>query len=371
METGRSAQTADNTRTISLTVTQRCNLACIYCYEHNKSAADMTFETAKRILDAELRTGAPKENTYLEFFGGEPFLNFALMREVYDYVRSFYRGKLRFHTCTNGTLVHGEVQAWLKAHPDFSVGLSADGTQYAHDLNRSGSFDQIDFDFFLQNYAHQPVKMTVSALSLPCLAESVIYLSEKGFDVSCNLAYGIDWSAEENKTVLEEQLEALIAYYLERPQAKRCKLLDFSIGVLARPAAEGGTVRKYCGTGTSMVCYSVEGEAYPCQFFTPLSAGERALPLSEAHFTRDIDRALLPEDCRSCYFLRICPRCMGSNYLATGDLYRPDGSYCALHKLIFKANAKLKALEWERGMLALSPDEEQALLRSITTIQTL
>ena len=81
---GNRTQNGGNTRSISLTVTERCNLACIYCYEHNKSAADMTFETAKRIIDAELRQGMPKENTYIEFFGGEPFLNFALMREVYD-----------------------------------------------------------------------------------------------------------------------------------------------------------------------------------------------------------------------------------------------------------------------------------------------
>lgn len=368
---GNRTQNGGNTRSISLTVTERCNLACIYCYEHNKSAADMTFETAKRIIDAELRQGMPKENTYIEFFGGEPFLNFALMREVYDYILSFYRGKIRLHTCTNGTLVHGEVQDWLLAHKNFSVGLSVDGTKRAHDLNRSGSFDRIDLDFFLQNYPSQPAKMTVSGRSLPYLAEGVVFLTEKGFSVACNLAYNIDWKAAENRAVLAEQLEQLIEYYIANPQREKCKMLDFPIASLARPQPDGARVRKYCGTGTSMVCYSVDGKAYPCQMFSPLSAGDRALLLSDCGITREYDAALLPAECRACYYLRICPFCLGCNYLGSGDMYRPEKNRCELYKIIFKANAKLKALEWERGRLSLDREEEQALLRSILQIQSL
>lgn len=72
-------------RTITLTITEKCNLACIYCYEHNKSSANMSFETAKAILDKELREGEQAENTYIDFFGGEPFLNFKLMKQVVEY----------------------------------------------------------------------------------------------------------------------------------------------------------------------------------------------------------------------------------------------------------------------------------------------
>ena len=60
---------------------------------------------------------------------------------------------------------------------------------------------------------------------------------------------------------------------------------------------------------------------------------------------------------------------MGSNYLSTGDIYKPDPNRCALYKLIFKANAKLRALEWEKGHL--KTDDEEGVLRSICTIAEL
>lgn len=331
----------------------------------------MSFETAKKIIDNELKFGTPKENTYLDFFGGEPFLNFKLIKQIYEYVISFYRGKIRFCTCTNGTLVHGEVQSWLKAHKNFTVGLSADGVKIAHDLNRSNSFDDIDFDFFLENYPSQPVKTTVSAESLPYLAESVIFLTEKGFPVSCNLAYNVDWSAADNRTVLEDQLEKLIAYYIDNPDRKKCRMLDLGIESLSRPQKNTEKMRKYCGTGVSMVCYATDGKAYPCQLFAPLSAGEAALPLENCNITREYDKALLPEECRECYYLRICPICLGCNYLKNGDMYKSDKNRCELYKIIFKANAKLKALEWDKGLLKLDGQSEQALLRSILAIQNL
>ena len=77
----------------------------------------------------------------------------------------------------------------------------------------------------------------------------------------------------------------------------------------------------------------------------------------------------LPEKCAKCYCLRICPRCFGSNYLATGDIYTAAEDLCELNKTMFRATAKLKALEWERGMLSLGEEAEQALIRSVLELQ--
>ena len=65
-------------RNISLIVTERCNLSCVYCYEHNKSAKQMTFDVAKKIIDEEL-INLDKYEYMIDFFGGEPFLNFELI----------------------------------------------------------------------------------------------------------------------------------------------------------------------------------------------------------------------------------------------------------------------------------------------------
>ena len=75
-----------------------------------------------------------------------------------------------------------------------------------HNINRSNSYDDIDLDFFLEMYPAQDVKMTISKDTLPNLAEGVIELHHKGFLVSCNLAYQIDWSAEENVEILNREL---------------------------------------------------------------------------------------------------------------------------------------------------------------------
>lgn len=360
-----------NTRTISLVVTEKCNLNCVYCYEKYKTPRNMSFETAKKAIDKELKP-SKTENVYIDFFGGEPFCNFELIRQVYDYIMSFYQGKIRFFATTNGTLVHGGIQKWLTERKDFfTVGLSLDGLKIAHDLNRSNSYDKIDIDFFLKNYPEQPVKMTISEQTLSYFADGIIEMQRMGFRVECNLAYMVNWTNEKNKGILEEQLNRLIDFYLENPTVPRCQMFDFKINALARPMEKKGFIRKYCGTGTGMVCYDIMGNAYPCQLFIPTSAGEKSVKTEELHLPQELPISLFPKNCKNCYYLRICPICFGSNYLSTGNFFTPDSNRCNLYKLIFQANAKLKALEWEKGLLSLRPDEEQALLRSIVAIQQL
>ena len=358
--------TQENKKGLTLVITERCDLACVYCYEHNKSARQMTFEQAKKIIDKEL-VNLDKYEYSIEFFGGEPFLNFELIKQVVDYVLNNYYGKYYFFATTNGTQVHGEIQEWLRKHRDyFMVGLSLDGNKTAHDLNRSNSFDKIDLDFFLELYPEQTIKMTISEISLPHLYESIKYLTEKGFLISCNLAYMVDWLAPQNVKVLEQQLDLLIDYYLRNPEKHKCNMMDFPLELLAHPLADKDTIRKYCGCGTHMMCYDMDGECYPCQLFSPLSAGEKSWKSKDFSITDKIKKECYPEECGECYYQRICSFCLGSNYLSTGDIFKIDKGRCELYKIIYKANAKLKALEWEKGLIKL--DDEQGLLKSLARI---
>lgn len=353
-------------RNISLIVTERCNLSCVYCYEHCKSARQMTFEIAKEIIDKEL-VNLDKYDYMIDFFGGEPFLNFELIKQIVEYTVENYCGSYHFFATTNGTLIHGEIQEWLKAHIDvLTLGLSLDGNKVSHDLNRSNSFDSIDLDFFLSTYPNQHVKMTVSEISLPHLADSIKYVTEKGFKISCNLAYMIDWLSEKNSKTLKEQLERLIEYYIDNPSVPRCNLMDFKIEILAHPMPNDEAVSKYCGCGTHMACYDIFGDKFPCQLFAPISANENAIRSKDFKISETLHKENFPEECKNCYYLRICTFCLGSNYLSTGNIYQPDKGRCELYKLIFQANAKLKALEWERGIT--STNDEEGLLNSIYTI---
>lgn len=357
-------------KTITLLLTNSCNLNCIYCYEHNKAPESMSFETAKEILDNELIGRDMEVPVIIDLFGGEPFLNFELMKRIVDYVCHEYgTDGIHFFTTTNGTLVHGEVQKWLKAHKAiFTCGISLDGTERAHNINRSNSFSKIDIDFFLNTYPKQGVKMTISKESLPYLSESVIFLTELGFEVGCNCAEGIDWSDGKCGEILGEQLNLLIDYYLDHPAAKKCSMLDAKIGILSHP---NPSFHRNCGSGRYMHCYDAYGECYPCQLFAPLSVGKKAIKLKDADLSDEVPIEKLDKRCAHCYYLPICPRCEGANYASTGSRFSISDVECLHRRIIFAANAKLKALEWERGVLKLNECEEQALIRSILKIQTI
>ena len=130
------------TKVITITLTQSCNLSCVYCYEQCKSPRTIRLETAKRIIDREMEDYSAFENIEIDFFGGEPFLAFETLKSLTDYINQKYsHAPITLFTTTNGTLVHGEIQDWLRCHSDSLVCcLSLDGTSAMHNINRSSPF---------------------------------------------------------------------------------------------------------------------------------------------------------------------------------------------------------------------------------------
>ena len=94
----------DLRRTVILTLTQDCNLACSYCFEHNKSRNNMDCKTAVDIIETEYRKLQENEILEIDFFGGEPFLEFDLIKEIVEYIeQSSLRDKVLFFVDTNGS----------------------------------------------------------------------------------------------------------------------------------------------------------------------------------------------------------------------------------------------------------------------------
>ncbi len=275
-------------RSVTLTLTNRCNLNCVYCYEFGKNNNSMTFDVAKKIID--LETSRQDDSMIIfELFGGEPFLEFNLIKEIYAYIETKQLKQWLMFATTNGTLIHDDVQTWLVEHKKhFVCGLSLDGTAEMHNANRSNSFSKIDLDFFLNLYPNQHVKMTISPKTLPTLYDGVVFIHNKGFRVSCNLAFGIDWSNAQNAQLLEIELSKLINFYLNNPKVEPCSILGINFDQLGYQN-DNNTVRKWCGTGTHMHTYDTDGKCYPCQFFMPISAGkQRARELGTISFDEQI-----------------------------------------------------------------------------------
>lgn len=139
---------------LTLQVTQRCNLRCEYCiysgnYDNRKhSDFDMSFETAKKAIDLYLRSSGEMEKYSVAFYGGEPLLNFKLIKQCVEYVKSRTAGKVAsFAMTTNATLLNDEIVDYLQSE-NFEIMVSLDGSKKEHDEHRKfqngkGSFDLI------------------------------------------------------------------------------------------------------------------------------------------------------------------------------------------------------------------------------------
>lgn len=358
-------------RDITLCIIESCNLKCTYCYENHKSSKKMSFDTARRIIDYEMSTRDKFNGVMFNLFGGEAFLNFELIKQIVNYLEMNYSNSdIKWHCfiTTNGTLVHGEIQKFLREHScSISCGLSLDGTKECHNINRSNSFDDIDLPFFAECYKDQYIKMTVSAETLPHLSDCVIFAHNVGFTVSCNLAYGIDWSNNDNLKILEHELLKLISYYLEHPNITPCSMLNEPIYKIALSKKEA---RRECGAGQYMRSYDTNGVCYPCQFFMPISIGDEAAKkaLDIQWHDEVIPESQLDSRCKDCILKSCCHICYGSNYASTGSIYLHEENWCTLNKIIFKARAFFRVKQFENGILPGSEVEQKASLLSAMAI---
>lgn len=316
-------------KTIMLTITERCNLDCKYCYEKNKTLRTMSTETAKEIVSSELTKDDGFDLCEIQFFGGEPFLEFELIKDVCSFIweRKWPKNAQCFAT-TNGTLVHGEIKQWLYEHQhQFTCSLSLDGNRQAHNINRCNSYDLIDLEFFFKTWPYQTAKMTISPESLPYLADSVIFFHEHGIPFSNNLAYGVDWNNNVLLEIMNAQLEQLALYYIEHPRIEMCRMLNLHIENVNYSYKVG----RWCGAGVSLFAYDVDGNCYPCHLFQPLST-QNKVPINKIISAFSANNIIDPR-CSDCPIYNVCPTCYGHNYAATGDIAKRDESLCKFTKL--------------------------------------
>lgn len=360
-----------NLKYVTLIATEGCNLSCTYCYEANKSKRNFDVEETKKIIERELMVDDGFDAVSFEFFGGEPFLEFEKIKLIVEWFKGkSYPKRFSFFAGTNGTLLDDSTKKWLLENKDiFFLGLSLDGTKEMHDINRSNSFDLIDIPFFVQNYDNLVVKMTVSQETLPSLYEGVKFCHDVGFHaIRCNLAQGIDWTKKDNESILETELDKLIQFYLENPTLTVCSLLDYQLQNISFDL--NGRIVKFCGAGTRMKVYDVTGEEYPCQYFLPLSIGDKSLDTKKIKFSDFIEIKDLDEMCQTCVGVSVCPSCYGANFAATGNIHGRDVSFCKLTKTIIKANSFFKARQWELGQLKnMEKKDLKLLLNAILKIQ--
>lgn len=357
-------------RNVRLTVTEKCNLTCVYCYEKHKSSRYMSIMTAKEIVDNETARISEIDQLNFEFFGGEPFLNFPLIKTVSEYIWNKRLAiNVSLSAVTNGTAFSDFAKEWLFEHQDrFDLGFSIDGNKQTQDENRNNSYDLLDFDF-LSRYPRASIKMTISPSGVSRLAEDVMYLHSFSCPVGCNIDYDANWIIDDDLlNQFSNQLSKLIAFYQEHPQLSPCSVLNMPVKtVLSSPISY---ILPPCGAGTTVKSYSCDGQVYPCQGFMPLTCGkEHENEGKNIDFQDKIPLTLLDQDCQTCPIVNSCPNCFASNFFQRGCIYKKNLNYCRLIKLFYKASAFLLFKRLESGAVRLSSEDEARTLRGIKIIQ--
>lgn len=330
----------------SLCVTHSCNLDCVYCYQNHDGNNRMSFETACQSIDW-IFTNVPEDMNGIEitFIGGEPLIEFDLIKKVYEYTHEKYPDdSYIFYATTNGALLNDEMKEWFREHKSsFVLGLSLDGLPDTHNHNRSNSYDKIDIPFFRDTWPDQGVKMTISEYSLKNFADNVIYIHNLGFKEidGVNLFEGnFDWSDESYVRNIIPQLKKLVDFYVENDYLMLDQMLGRQIDMCEE---KDRPKRKWCGIGTGTIFFDTDGTRRPCPFVTPMTFSDKELDdIMKTDF--EDHSAFVDDECfDSCYIYPICPMCPGANYLVKKTFKVRDKSKCRMQKLITLYAADLQA----------------------------
>ena len=325
---------------IFLSITERCNLNCIYCFEKSKRPDSMSVETALEHIYRELNS-PDSESVTIDFMGGEPFLEFEKIKCICETVwAQEWNKSYSFYCATNGTLVHGEIKDWLYEHRDsFVCALSLDGTETAHNINRSNSFGKIDIDFFRTAWPGVRSKTICSKKTLGMLSDSIKYIYSLGFpDVDLKLAYSFDWSNKNEMDELCRQFDELIDFFTENPNLKPPSLLSIDLNELNY---EGKPIKSWCTLGGSTISVDMYGKLFPCRYFQDLVRDNKISyeDLWKVDYA-NIEKTLKGK-CVNCLIRDVCRTCYAYNLDTCGDFGIKNNYSCELSRVCAYSTAKL------------------------------
>jgi sulfatase maturation enzyme AslB (radical SAM superfamily) len=341
--------------TLNLMVTQDCNLKCKYCYEgkSERSKQFMKIETMKQKISKYMALNKDHEYLLITLFGGEPLLDFPLIREVIEWVCSKkWNKKYFFLIATNGTILTTEMKEFfLKFKKCLSVGVSIDGCRKAHNIGRNNSYDAVmeNIDYYNKYFIPtQPVKMTVYKDTLPYLEESIIHLENLAINFTSNVVFEDTWGEGDEKQrlleIYEDQLDKIVKFYSENLELyPPTPMLTAVPEYLANPKYVEEKLAeeevRFCGAGKFMRAIDVDGEEYGCHRLVPWITGRDQAPPKA-----NKQKKWLPKICSKCKYVLSCPTCIGFNWEINGNCAHRTTFHCESYKLEMMASCKLEAI---------------------------
>lgn len=329
-------------RQVVLLVTQSCNLNCKYCYEHFKTSARMSAALCKQILENEFQNGINNSKTQflaITFLGGEPLLNFELIKEVSEWLWSKeqplpYSLDIR----TNGTLMVGDTKKWFDDNKHrISAALSLDGLNENQKNNRTDK--EIDYKFFTENWPESRVKIVLFKNSLNNFADTVKDMLAENIPLEVDVGFGFEWTTED-AVIFEKQLEALMDIYVgDLREGRISGIFPFSVEHFFKEVPAN---YPFCSRVNNIVSYDTDGTPYKCHMFSPVVLGKE-----KADWINKNDATLLtvPVDplCKDCPVFHVCKTCPAQNLKVCGDISCSANArtFCKMVKVQARACAML------------------------------
>ena len=358
-------------KNITFIVTKDCQLACKYCYLIGKNDKErMSWDIAKEAIDYILthENEFRQRSVIWDFIGGEPFLEIDLIDKICDYLKTemfrlnhHWFNSYRFSFSTNGINYDSpKVQHFIeKNHEHLSIGITIDGTQRKHDLNRiwkgekkeRGSYVDVvrNIPLWLSQFPSGATKVTISSDDIPYIKESVLHLYSLGIkEVNINVVFEDVWK-DGDDVKFENQLISLADEIIDNGlyHDYTCSFFAEHIGKPMDPINDNGN---WCGAG-KMLAVDAAGNFYPCTRFAAYSLRDKE-PIIIGNVNDGIDKNLLrpfltldrttqsPQKCIDCEVASGCAWCQGENYDAADSdtIFKRSTAICKMHKARVRAN---------------------------------
>ncbi len=354
-------------KALCLHIAHDCNLACRYCFaeegEYHGRRALMSFEVGKKALDFLIANSGGRRNLEVDFFGGEPLMNWQVVKQLVEYGRSqeeSHNKRFRFTLTTNGVLLNDEIMEFCNQEMS-NVVLSLDGRKEVNDRMRpfrkgDGSYDLIvpKFQKFAdsRNQTNYYVRGTFTRNNLD-FSKDVLHFADLGFKqmsmepvvASPKEPYAI--REEDLPQILEEYDKLAVEYIKRQREGKGFNFFHFMIDL-----NQGPCVAKRlsgCGSGTEYLAVTPWGDLYPCHQFVGqegflLGNVDEGITNTRVQDEFKLCNVYAKEKCRDCFARFYCSGGCGANsYNFHGSITEAYDIGCEMQKKRIECSIMIKA----------------------------
>ncbi len=332
-------------KALCLHIAHDCNLACRYCFaeegEYHGRRALMSYEVGKKALDFLIANSGKRRNLEVDFFGGEPLMNWQVVKDLVAYGREqekIHNKNFRFTVTTNGVLLNDEIQEFINKEMD-NVVLSLDGRKEVNDhmrpfRNGKGSYDLIvpKFQKLAESRDQQKyyIRGTFTRENLD-FSKDVLHFADLGFEqISIEPVVGEDSDfysiKEEDLPKIFEEYDLLAKELVQRErEGKGVNFFHFMIDLDGGPCISKRL--SGCGSGTEYLAVTPWGDLYPCHQFVG----------NEDFLMGNVDEGIttpeIADEFRGCsvYSKEKCKNCFAKFYCSGGCMANAHKFHGSIH----------------------------------------